>query len=69
MWWLMSKDIDYTDLGPEHFLTRTPGKVLTDFQKGHAGADVLRFFTQIDSSVPRGLGIHLATSTPPASPG
>jgi transposase len=35
------------------------GQVLTDFQKGHAGADVLRFFKQIDASVPRGLGIHV----------
>ena len=23
-WWIMSKDVDYQDLGPEHFLTRTP---------------------------------------------
>jgi transposase len=35
------------------------GTVLTDFHKGHAGADVLRFFKQIDASVPRGLGIHV----------
>jgi transposase len=35
------------------------GAVLTDFHKGHAGVDVLRFFKQIDASVPRGLGIHV----------
>src|SRR5258705_1761707 len=35
------------------------GEVLTDTRKGHAGADVLRFFKQIDASVPRGLGIHV----------
>ncbi len=35
------------------------GEVLTDFHKGHAGADVLRFFKQIDKSVPRGLGVHV----------
>jgi transposase len=35
------------------------GEVLTDFQKGHAGADVLRFFKQIDASVPRGLAVHV----------
>jgi transposase len=23
-WWVLSQDIDYHDLGPEHFLTRTP---------------------------------------------
>lgn len=35
------------------------GQVLTDLHKGHTGADVLRFFKQIDASVPRGLGIHV----------
>lgn len=35
------------------------GEVLTDLRKGHSGADVLRFFQQIDRSVPRGLGIHV----------
>jgi transposase/transcriptional regulator with XRE-family HTH domain len=35
------------------------GEVLTHLHKGHAGADVLRFFKQIDSNVPRGLGIHV----------
>ncbi len=35
------------------------GEVLTDFQKGHTGADVLRFFRQIDASVPRGLAVHV----------
>lgn len=23
-WWIMSRNVDYQDLGPEHFLTRTP---------------------------------------------
>ena len=23
-WWLIRQDLDYKDLGPEHFLTRTP---------------------------------------------
>jgi transposase len=35
------------------------GEVLTDLRKGHTGADVLRFFKQIDASVPRGLSIHV----------
>ena len=35
------------------------GEVLTDFHKGHAGVDVLRFFKQIDASVPRGLSVHV----------
>ncbi len=35
------------------------GEVLTHCQKGHAGADVLRFFKQIDATVPRGLGVHV----------
>ncbi len=35
------------------------GQVLTDCQKAHAGTDVLRFFKQIDASVPRGLAIHV----------
>ena len=35
------------------------GQVLTELRKGHTGADVLRFFKQIDTSVPRGLGIHV----------
>ncbi len=35
------------------------GQVLTDLHKGHTCADVLRFFKQIDASVPRGLGIHV----------
>ncbi len=35
------------------------GEVLTDLRKGHAGADVLRFFKQIDATVPRGLSIHV----------
>ncbi|MET7392061.1 hypothetical protein ABZS66_00995 [Dactylosporangium sp. NPDC005572] len=33
--------------------------MLTDLRKGHAGADVLRSFKQIDASVPRGLAIHV----------
>jgi transposase len=35
------------------------GQVLTELRKGHTGADVLRFFKQIDASVPRGLGVHV----------
>jgi len=35
------------------------GQVITDFNKGHAGADVLRFFKQIDAAVPRGLAVHV----------
>ncbi|HZE15776.1 MAG TPA: IS630 family transposase, partial [Mycobacterium sp.] len=35
------------------------GEVLTDLRKGHAAKDVLRFFKQIDASVPRGLGVHV----------
>jgi transposase len=31
------------------------GEVLTHLRKGHTGADVLRFFKQIDAAVPRGL--------------
>ena len=35
------------------------GEVLTNLHQGHAGADVLRFFKQIDANVPRGLGVHV----------
>jgi len=35
------------------------GQVLTDCQKGHTAKDVLRFFTQIDATVPRGLAVHV----------
>jgi transposase len=35
------------------------GEVLTDCQKGHAGADVVRFFKQIDAAVPHGLAVHV----------
>lgn len=41
-----------------------------DLRKGHTGADVLRFFKQIDATVPRDLGVHVildnlsARSTP-----
>ena len=35
------------------------GEVMTDLRKGHTGADVLRFFKQIDASVPRGLSVHV----------
>jgi transposase len=35
------------------------GEVLTQCQKGHTAKDVLRFFKQIDASVPRGLGVHV----------
>ena len=35
------------------------GEVLTGLNKGHTGADILRFFKQIDATVPRGLGVHV----------
>ncbi|MGH3500042.1 MAG: IS630 family transposase [Nocardioidaceae bacterium] len=35
------------------------GQVLTDLRKGHAATDVLRFFKQIDKTVPRGLAVHV----------
>jgi len=35
------------------------GEVLTHCQKGHTGADILRFFKQIDRNVPRELDIHV----------
>jgi len=35
------------------------GEVLTGLQKRHAATDVLRFFKQIDASVPRGLAVHV----------
>jgi transposase len=35
------------------------GQVITDLHKGHTGTDVLRFFKQIDASVPRGLAVHV----------
>jgi transposase len=35
------------------------GQVLTELRKGHAGAEVLRFFKQIDATVPRGLAVHV----------
>ncbi len=35
------------------------GEVLTGLNKGHTGADVLKFFKQIDAAVPRGLGVHV----------
>src|SRR3954466_15029071 len=35
------------------------GQVLTGLNQGHTGADVLRFFKQIDATVPRGLAVHV----------
>ena len=35
------------------------GQVLTHTQKGHTAKDVLRFFKQIDATVPRGLAVHV----------
>ena len=35
------------------------GEVLTHLRKGHAGADVLAFFKQIDATVPAGLTVHV----------
>jgi len=32
---------------------------LTELTKGHTGAEVLKFFTQIDAAVPRGLAVHV----------
>src|SRR2546421_108122 len=37
----------------------TTGQVLTEFRKTHKGADVLRFFKQMDAAVPRGLSVHV----------
>ncbi|WP_330252138.1 hypothetical protein OG874_39540 [Nocardia sp. NBC_00565] len=34
------------------------GEVLTELHKGHAGSDVLRFFEQIDASIPVELDVH-----------
>ena len=35
------------------------GEVLTELRHGHKGTDVLRFFKQIDASVPRDLDVHV----------
>jgi len=35
------------------------GEVLEYRQKGHTAKDVLRFFNQIDATVPRGLAVHV----------
>jgi hypothetical protein len=35
------------------------GEVLTHSRNRHTAADVLRVFTQIDATVPRGLGVHV----------
>jgi transposase len=35
------------------------GQVLTHCQKGHTAKDVLRYFKQIDATVPRGLAVHV----------
>jgi transposase len=35
------------------------GEVLTGLAKRHTAADVLRFFKQIDATVPRGLAVHV----------
>ena len=35
------------------------GQVHTHLRKGHAGADVLAFFKQIDATVARGLSVHV----------
>ena len=48
------------------------GEVLTHCQKGHTAKDVLRFFKQIDATVPRGLAVHvvldnLSAQRPPRS--
>ncbi len=35
------------------------GRVHTHLRKGHAGADVLAFFKQIDKTVPKDLAVHV----------
>ncbi len=35
------------------------GEVLTNCHQGHTAKDVLRFFKQIDATVPRGLAVHV----------
>src|SRR3954447_2740524 len=35
------------------------GQVLTGLTKSHTGTEVLKFFKQIDASVPRGLAVHV----------
>lgn len=35
------------------------GQVISDFRDSHTGEDVLRFFKQVDKSVPRDLDIHV----------
>ena len=42
------------------------GEVLTHCQQGHAATDVLRFFKQIDATVPRGLAVHVVLDNLPA---
>jgi len=37
----------------------TTGEVLTHCHQGHTAKDVLRFFKQIDATVPRGLAVHV----------
>ena len=44
------------------------GEVLTGLNKGHTGADILRFFKQIDATVPRGLGVHVVLDNLSAHP-
>jgi transposase len=55
-WWLMSKNIDYKDLGPEHFLTRTPNPA----RRAHRLLLELRAL---------GYDLTLTTPVPAASPG
>ncbi len=46
------------------------GEVLTYCQKGHTAAkDVLRFFKQIDATVPRGLAVHVVARQPLSAQG
>ena len=44
------------------------GEVLTDLRKSHTGADVLRFFEQIDAAVPRELDVHVVLDNLSATP-
>jgi len=40
------------------------GQVLTHCQKGHTAKDVLRFFKEIDATVPRGLAVQRRAGQP-----
>ncbi len=53
---------DYKPNGTTHLFAAmnvATGQVLTHCQKGHTAKAVLRFFKQIDASVPRGPAVHV----------